>query len=321
MKCFNYQGEGHMARQCPNPKRRRDATWFKDKVLLVEVQGKAYQADDLDAYDFDCNNLYRTKAVLIANLSSYGSDALSKDTNSFAQQDAMIFSVFEQLSHQVTNCNKEKNAQFVDFEKEINYLKQTFSKQSKEKKLLTKTFNVFKNEYKEKEAKNIDTEIALEKKVNEVDNIVYKIDFGKRFVPQRELSDEQALHPNTDQSASRLSKLRLLENFLRHSLLYDHAKACVYFATKPALLFSISIIMAELPPHYVAENPDKEPVNNMDEFTLHMNPQQEWNMNGWIEVDVPLLGEIDEPLEDHISLFIYTLNVHRSTQIHVKKIK
>ncbi|GJV56286.1 hypothetical protein Tco_1457291 [Tanacetum coccineum] len=26
--------------------------------------------------------------------------------------------------------------------------------------------------------------------------------FGKRFVPQRELSDEQALHPNTDQSAS-----------------------------------------------------------------------------------------------------------------------
>ncbi|GKF58628.1 retrovirus-related pol polyprotein from transposon TNT 1-94, partial [Tanacetum coccineum] len=39
MKCFNCQGEGYMARQCPKPKRKRDATWFRDKVLLVEAQG------------------------------------------------------------------------------------------------------------------------------------------------------------------------------------------------------------------------------------------------------------------------------------------
>ncbi|GKF60567.1 retrovirus-related pol polyprotein from transposon TNT 1-94, partial [Tanacetum coccineum] len=38
--CFNYQGEGHMARQCPKPKRKRDAMWFRDKVLLVKAQGK-----------------------------------------------------------------------------------------------------------------------------------------------------------------------------------------------------------------------------------------------------------------------------------------
>ncbi|GJT98424.1 hypothetical protein Tco_1093942 [Tanacetum coccineum] len=30
---------GHMARQCIKPKRKRDATWFRDKVLLVEAQG------------------------------------------------------------------------------------------------------------------------------------------------------------------------------------------------------------------------------------------------------------------------------------------
>nr|GEU53980.1 hypothetical protein [Tanacetum cinerariifolium] len=54
--------------------------------------------------------------------------------------------------------------------------------------------------------------------------------------------------------------------------------------------------MADLPPYYVAEDPDNESVNNMEEFALHMNPQQEGNMNGWIEVDVPLLGEMDEPL-------------------------
>ncbi|GJU71587.1 retrovirus-related pol polyprotein from transposon TNT 1-94 [Tanacetum coccineum] len=194
MKCFNCQGEGHMARQCPKPKRKRDATWFRDKVLLVEAQGNgkvlnekelefladpgiaegpviqtvithnaAYQADDLDAYESDCDDFSTAKVVLMANLSSYRSDVLfevphSKNThtdmlnqsvqemsyseqthlvnytenkitsdsniipysqylletqnaavqdiNSSAQQDAMIFPVFEQLSNQVTNYNK-----------------------------------------------------------------------------------------------------------------------------------------------------------------------------------------------------------------------
>ncbi|GKF95642.1 hypothetical protein Tco_0288377, partial [Tanacetum coccineum] len=62
-----------------------------------------------------------------------------QDTNSSAQQDALILSLFEQLLNQVTNCNKvnndnlianetlsaelernkeqEKNARFADFEK------------------------------------------------------------------------------------------------------------------------------------------------------------------------------------------------------------
>ncbi|GJV62744.1 retrovirus-related pol polyprotein from transposon TNT 1-94, partial [Tanacetum coccineum] len=215
-------GEGHLARQCPKPKRKRDATWFRDKVLLVEAQGSAkvlneeelafladlrlaegpvtqtvithnaaYQADDLDAYDSDCDDFSTTKAVLIANLSSYGLDneitsdsniihysqyllekqnVVVQDINSSAQQDAMILSVFEQLSNQVTNCNK-----FTDFKKEINSLKQTLSEQLKEKESLITTFNVFKNESKEKEDKNIDKEIALEKKVKELDNIVYKM--------------------------------------------------------------------------------------------------------------------------------------------------
>ncbi|GJT40190.1 hypothetical protein Tco_0940055 [Tanacetum coccineum] len=41
--------------------------------------------------------------------------------------------------------------------------------------MLTTTFNALKNESKEKEAKNIDKEIALKKKIKELDNIVYKM--------------------------------------------------------------------------------------------------------------------------------------------------
>ncbi|GKF30529.1 hypothetical protein Tco_0100327 [Tanacetum coccineum] len=54
--------------------------------------------------------------------------------------------------------------------------------------------------------------MVLEKKVN-IKLINYaelnrlSEDFGKRFIPQRELSDEQALHPVIDQSASSLVKI------------------------------------------------------------------------------------------------------------------
>ncbi|GJV25423.1 hypothetical protein Tco_1378118 [Tanacetum coccineum] len=32
------KGEGHIAKQCTKPKRKRDDTWFNDKVLLVQAQ-------------------------------------------------------------------------------------------------------------------------------------------------------------------------------------------------------------------------------------------------------------------------------------------
>ncbi|GKC62143.1 hypothetical protein Tco_1089741 [Tanacetum coccineum] len=73
--------------ECPNPKRKRDATWFREKVLLVEAQGNGKvlieeeleflaDPDDLDAYDSDCDKISRAKAVLMVNLSSYSSDVL-----------------------------------------------------------------------------------------------------------------------------------------------------------------------------------------------------------------------------------------------------
>ncbi|GJZ05216.1 hypothetical protein Tco_0538491 [Tanacetum coccineum] len=297
----------------------------------VTIHNAAYQADDLDAYGSDCDEISIAKAVLMANLSSYGSDVLSEvstsdntnndmlnksvqempyfepshfvehleneihsdsniisysqyliesqtvavyDTNSSAQQDALILSMFEQLSNQVTNYNKVNNDNIISNE----------------------TLSVELERYKEreKEAKNIDTEIALEKKVKELDNIkaqqirpmlydgnviaketnVISIadseetlmleeesrskmllkqsdpmvlekkvntkpinyaelnrlskDFGKRFVPQRELSDEQALHPITDQSASSPVKIEAPRELPKVSLVNTSLKKLKY---------------------------------------------------------------------------------------------
>ncbi|GKD14607.1 retrovirus-related pol polyprotein from transposon TNT 1-94, partial [Tanacetum coccineum] len=36
--CYNCKGEGHMSKQCTKSKRKRDDSWFKDKVLLVQAR-------------------------------------------------------------------------------------------------------------------------------------------------------------------------------------------------------------------------------------------------------------------------------------------
>ncbi|GKD53801.1 integrase, catalytic region, zinc finger, CCHC-type containing protein [Tanacetum coccineum] len=38
VKCYNCQGEGHIARQCTQPKRPRNAAWYKEKAMLAEAQ-------------------------------------------------------------------------------------------------------------------------------------------------------------------------------------------------------------------------------------------------------------------------------------------
>nr|GEX37975.1 ribonuclease H-like domain-containing protein [Tanacetum cinerariifolium] len=38
VKCYNCQGKGHMTRQCTQPKRPRNAAWFKKKAILAEAQ-------------------------------------------------------------------------------------------------------------------------------------------------------------------------------------------------------------------------------------------------------------------------------------------
>ncbi|GKD94268.1 hypothetical protein Tco_1374105 [Tanacetum coccineum] len=44
----------------------------------VITHNVAYQADDLDEYDSDCDELNSAKVALMANLSHYGSDAFSE---------------------------------------------------------------------------------------------------------------------------------------------------------------------------------------------------------------------------------------------------
>nr|GEW57682.1 DNA-directed RNA polymerase subunit beta [Tanacetum cinerariifolium] len=56
----------------------------------VVTNNAAYQADDLDAYDSDCDELYFAKIALMANLSHYGSDNLAVITQSITPFSSIV---------------------------------------------------------------------------------------------------------------------------------------------------------------------------------------------------------------------------------------
>nr|GEZ97524.1 hypothetical protein [Tanacetum cinerariifolium] len=122
--CYNCKGEGHMSKQCTKPKRKRDEHWFKDKYAVTN--NAAYQADDLDAYDSNCDELNSAKIALMANLSHYGSDYLVESL-------------------------------------EIEKLKHTLFEHLKENESLEQKVTLLTNDFQKEESRNIDRELALEK--------------------------------------------------------------------------------------------------------------------------------------------------------------
>ncbi|GJZ14991.1 retrovirus-related pol polyprotein from transposon TNT 1-94 [Tanacetum coccineum] len=162
--------------------------------------------------------------------------AAVQNSNSSAQQDALILSVIEQLKTQVINCTKInldnksvndtltaelkrykeqvkvlKEGQNVDLKSkdnvldsceqsvEIDRLKQTLSEHLKEKESLMQTVTLLKNDFKKEESRNIDREIALEKKIKQLDNIVYKRDQSAQTVHM--LTKPQFFYDHTTKQA------------------------------------------------------------------------------------------------------------------------
>nr|GFA79983.1 hypothetical protein [Tanacetum cinerariifolium] len=172
-----------MSKQCTKPKRKRDEAWFKDKVLLVQAQANrqvrheeesefladlgiaeaqstqyvitnnaAYQADDLDAYDSDCDEINSTKIALMANLSHYGSDNLAEDNKSVNE---ILTAELERYKDQMRILKQGNNVDNASIScahsLEIDNLKHTLSEHLKENESLQQMVTLLKNDFQKEE--------------------------------------------------------------------------------------------------------------------------------------------------------------------------
>ncbi|GKA80238.1 hypothetical protein Tco_0786834 [Tanacetum coccineum] len=145
------------------------------------------------------------------------------------------------IDSQMDYMIKEKLA----LKKQINSLEQNLSNQIKEKESLLQTFTVLKNKSKEKESKYMDKEIDLEKKIKELDNIVYKVGqsaqivhivISSQHVAIPVIDDEETLileelqtsRPNTDPSASSPVKIEAPKELPKVSLVNTSLKKLRY---------------------------------------------------------------------------------------------
>ncbi|GJR26994.1 retrovirus-related pol polyprotein from transposon TNT 1-94 [Tanacetum coccineum] len=190
---YNCKGEGHMSKQCTKPRRKRDDSWFKEKVMLVQAQANgqilheeelaflaylgipeaqatqtsllhnaAYQADDLDGIYSDMYELNTAKVALMRN-----------------------YHIMVMLSSEQSNVVNHSETEITNScaqSVEIDRLKQTLSKHLKEKESLIQTVSSLKDDFKKEESRNIDREIALEKRIKQLDNIVFKRDQSAQTV-------------------------------------------------------------------------------------------------------------------------------------------
>ncbi|GKB99172.1 retrovirus-related pol polyprotein from transposon TNT 1-94, partial [Tanacetum coccineum] len=245
VKCYNCQGEGHMARQCTQPKRPRNVAWYKEKAMLVEAQeagqildeeqltfladpgipasqvqtviphNAAFQTEDLDTYDSDCDDLSNAQAVLMANISNYDSDIVSEVPNSetylndmddqsvHAMQDFEQSPVMDFTDNEISSdSNIIPYSQYLEklaLKVKIDSLEQNLSKQIKDKESVLQTLAVFKNKSKEKENKYMENKIDLENKIKELDNIICKV--GQSAQTVHMLTKPQAFYDNTHKQA------------------------------------------------------------------------------------------------------------------------
>nr|GEU29122.1 hypothetical protein [Tanacetum cinerariifolium] len=196
-----------------------NAVWYKDKAMIAEAQeagqilnkeqpaflvdlrvpdgqavqsiipnNVAFQAEDLDTYDSDCDDISNAKAVLMANISNYGSDVITD------------------VPHSETYHNDMKNQSvhaMQDFE------------QTPVVDVTNNEITSYQNSFYLKKAQQIKATlydgIVISNKhvvmpvIDNEETLILEEDFGKCFVPQQELSADEAfwyhmLNPSTKSS-------------------------------------------------------------------------------------------------------------------------
>ncbi|GJU33144.1 integrase, catalytic region, zinc finger, CCHC-type containing protein [Tanacetum coccineum] len=225
--CYNCKGEGHMSRQCTKPKRKRDDSWFKEKVLLVQAQahGQILNEEELDFWQIQiflklecCESFQRLKynqcriSFPYSHLKLSSSNCTKTNLENKSVNDTLTVEL-ERYKEQVKVLKEGQNVALRSKDNVSDACAQSKAQQSKPKlyvgDIIVQTNPIvipdseetlaLAEESRSKMLLKHKDNMMLEKK-KQVDttpidyaalNQLYK-DFPTRFVPQTELSVEQA---------------------------------------------------------------------------------------------------------------------------------
>ncbi|GJY54075.1 retrovirus-related pol polyprotein from transposon TNT 1-94 [Tanacetum coccineum] len=269
--------------------------------------------EDLDTYDSDYDNISNAKAVLMANISNYGSDAISEVPhsktylNDMENQSLHAMHDFEQAQVVDFIDNKIHNDMIKEkltLKEQVDSLEQNLSKQIKEKECLLQTFMVFKNESKEKENKYMENEIDLEKKIKELDNIIFKV--GQSAQTVHMLTKPQAFYDNIHKQALGYQNPFYLKKAQRiKPTLYDGIVISAKHVAMPVIDDEETLILEEesrskmsekeKDPEAIKQNISHKPIDYeklnrlSDDFGKRFTPQQELSAEQafWLRMSNP----------------------------------
>nr|GEU65585.1 hypothetical protein [Tanacetum cinerariifolium] len=157
--CYNCKGECHMSKQCTKPKRKRDEAWFKDKN-----SSSSAQQDDLILY------VIEQLKTQVLNYTKINQD--NKNVNEFLTAKLERYKDHVKILKEQNNVDKASKSCAQSLE--IDNLKHILSEHLKENESLEQKVTLLKNNFQKEESRNIDRELALEKQVKELNNIVFK---------------------------------------------------------------------------------------------------------------------------------------------------
>nr|GFA44027.1 integrase, catalytic region, zinc finger, CCHC-type, peptidase aspartic, catalytic [Tanacetum cinerariifolium] len=178
-------------------------------------------------------------------------------------QDDLILSVIEQLKTQVVNCTKINQdtkqvnelltAELERYRNQERVLKEQLNdNQASEKESLTQKITLLKNDFQKEESRNIDKELALEKQVKELNNIVFKRSQSAQTVYM--LTKPQVFYNHSTRQAlgfqnpCYLKKAQQLKPKLYDGCIIEKSEAIVVLDTEETLMLVEEIeVLKELP--------------------------------------------------------------------------
>nr|GEX92737.1 hypothetical protein [Tanacetum cinerariifolium] len=123
VKCYNCQAEAQEAGQILDEEQLAflvDPGFLNGSAIQTTILNNvAFQTEDLDAYDSDCDDVSNSKAVLMANLSSYGSDVLSEEKANQEKNNESLTAALERYKERLKTFEQRLNIDLSTREKII----------------------------------------------------------------------------------------------------------------------------------------------------------------------------------------------------------